>query len=320
MSAKIELFSPGALGTCWYGKYHYLEPWAGCGHSCPYCYARSRAVVSNSLSGLKTSFDKPVPLLPEKELLAEISRQANSGEINVLKLCRYTDIFTPEFTDNGLTFKILEILAASKVKRVIITTKGLPDRKTMELLKARKERFSYNAAARPSATVTGSPLAKFDACLKPLEARLKAAAELSAAGVQTTIHMDPFVAGLDDDDKALGAFLDKLHALKLNRVMFSYLLFSKGIMGTMRAAVPQAALDKIMADYDFSAAHTVLPGNEDSVSQSLRNEVIRASVEKTAGELDRRGFEFVLCSLKSVRGLDATKYKRNMICDGKFYA
>lgn len=320
MEEKIELFSPGALGTCWYGKYHYMEPWAGCGHACPYCYARSRAVVSNSLKALGTTFENPVPLLPEKELLAAISLKANSGEINILKLSRYTDIFTPAFVENGLAFKVLEILASSKIKRIIITSKGIPDAKTMRLIAEKKEKFSYNAAARPSSLAKNSPLAKFDACLKPLEARMKAAAELAAAGVQTTIHMDPFVAGIDDEDKTLEAFLDLLKSLKLNRVMFSYLLFSKGIMETMRAAVPQAALEKIMADYDFSDAHKVLPGNEDSTSQSLRNEVIRASVEKTAGALDRRGFEFVLCSLKSVRGLDATKYKRNMICDGKFYA
>ncbi|HNW43952.1 MAG TPA: hypothetical protein PKI19_05555 [Elusimicrobiales bacterium] len=320
MTEKIQLFSPGALGTCWYGKYHYLEPWAGCGHNCPYCYARSRAAVSNTLSGLGTAFNKPVALLPEKELLSEISRQANSGKINILKLCRYTDIFTPQFVSSGLALKILDILSASKVSRVIITTKGLPDRKLLNLMSSRKEKFSYNAAARPSGLRKASPLAEFDAALKPLRDRMAAAAELAAAGVQTTIHMDPFVAGIDDETETLETFLDLLRDLKLNRVMFSYLLFSEGIMGTMRAAVAPDALKKIMSDYDFSAGHKVLPGQEDSVSQSLRNEIIRASVEKTAGALDRRGFEFVLCSLKSVRGLDATKYKRNMICDGKFYA
>lgn len=317
---KIELFSPGALGTCWYGKYHYLEPWAGCGHACPYCYARSRAPVRNSLASLHTVFERPAPLMEEKALLAAIKERAESGEISILKLCRYTDIFTPEFVKNGLSFKVLDLLSASRVKRIIITTKGLPDGELIRLMSERREKFSYNAAARPSALAAGSPLARFDAGLAPLQPRLEAAAALAAAGVQTTVHLDPFVAGYDDAGDALPPFLDRLQALKLDRVMFSYLLFSPGMMEAMRACVPQEHLGRILADYDMETGHTVLPGNEDSVSHSLRNEVIRASVERTAAELDRRGFEFVLCGLKSVRGLDARKYRKNMICDGKFYA
>lgn len=320
MPDKIQLFSPGSLGTCWYGKYHYLEPWAGCAHACPYCYARSRAAVNNTLAALGTTFGRPVPLMEEGRLLEEIARGAGSGEINILKLCRYTDIFSPGFVENGLALKILDILSSSKVKRIIITSKGLPDARLISLMASRREKFSFNAAARPSAAVKGSPLAAFDAHLKPLEDRLRAASELCAAGVQTTIHLDPFVAGVDDSGEALEAMLGLLKKYKLNRVMFSYLLFSGGIMDTMREALGTALLDRILADYDLSGTHKVLPGQEDTASQSLRNEVIKASVEKTADELDRQGFEFVLCSLKSVRGLDVRKYKRNMICDGKFYA
>ena len=46
---SLELFSPGCLGTCWYGKYHYVEPWAGCSHGCQYCYARLRTPVIDKL-------------------------------------------------------------------------------------------------------------------------------------------------------------------------------------------------------------------------------------------------------------------------------
>jgi len=320
MNETIELFSPGSLGTCWYGKYHYMEPWAGCEHACPYCYARSRKAVKNTLSAKGTVFSRPVTLMPENELLAAIQKKTGSGEIDILKLSRYTDIFSPAFVENGLSFKILKILVESKVRRIIITTKGVPDEKIISLMAENGKKFSYNAAARPSSVLTGSPLACFDSGLKSLDARMKAAARIAASGVQTTVHMDPFVAGIDDTDAALGTFLDLLQELKLNRVMFSYLLFSAGIMETMRGALKPDTLESILADYDFQGTHRVLPGQDDTESQSLKNEIIKASVEKTAGELDKRGFEFVLCSLKSVRGLDATKYKRNMICNGTFYA
>lgn len=320
MKETIQLFSPGPLGTCWYGKYHYLEPWVGCEHACPYCYARSRNVVNNTLSEKQTQFNKPVPLYPEETLLKLIKEKADSGEINILKLSRYTDIFTPSFVENGLSFKILNILAKSKINRIIITSKGLPDEKIIKLMADNKDKFSYNAAARPSADLKDSPLRPFDANLKPLNLRMEAAAKVAASGVKTAIHLDPFVAGYDDTDEALNTFFDMLKKLKLNRVMFSYLLLSEGIMGSMRQALGKDFLDKLANDYNFVGTHTVLPNQEDTASQSLKNEIIKKSVEKTAGELDKREFEFVLCSLKSVRGLDVTKYKRNMICDGTFYA
>ncbi|KKU12116.1 MAG: hypothetical protein UX17_C0056G0002 [Parcubacteria group bacterium GW2011_GWC2_45_7] len=156
----LELFVPGCIGTCWYGKYHYMEPWAGCAHDCPYCYARFRSPVKNSVKNLGASFNGPRPLFPEAELLDRIEKEANSGKINILKLCRFTDMFTPEFVENGLAFKVLSVLVKSKVKRIIITTKGLPDAKLLGLIAANPEKFSYNAAVRPSAINKNNPLTK----------------------------------------------------------------------------------------------------------------------------------------------------------------
>lgn len=320
MEETIELFSKGPLGTCWYGKYHYMEPWTGCEHSCPYCYARSRNVVRNTLKQKNTAFDRPVPLYPEDELLERVRNTANSGEIGILKLSRYTDILTPCFVENGLSYKLLEILAESKINRIILTTKGLPDEKLIQLFAEKKEKFSYNLAVRPSAALPSAPLHCLDKNLKPLPDRLDAAAKISASGVKTTIHLDPLVAGIDDTPEALESFMDMLKERNLNRVMFSYLLFSSGMMPSMEESVPHELLERIKADYDFSKTRSVLPGQEDTASQPLKNEAIKASAEKVANALDSRGFDFVLCSLKSIKGFDHTKYKRKMICDGTFYA
>lgn len=316
----IELFSPGSLGTCWYGRYHYLEPWAGCGHACPYCYARSREAVRTSLVALDTTFERPALLMERGALLARIAEEANSGRIDTLKLCRYTDLFTPDLVAEGLPFEILEILVASRVRRLILTTKGVPDARTVRLMEERREKFSYNAAARPSAMLPESPLAGFDAGLAPLEERLEAAARLNRAGVQTTVHMDPFVAGVDDRDDALLPFLETLRRHGLDRVMFSYLLFSSRALDDIAAAVPAVALEEIKAGYDFSTTRQVLPRQEDTDSHALRNDVLKESVEKVATALQEGDFQFVLCSLKSVKGLDARKFPRAMLCDGKFYA
>lgn len=314
MTEKLELFTKGCLGTCWYGKYHYLEPWAGCGHDCPYCYARFRGQVKDKLAELGTTFEKPKPLFPEEELLRRIKETANSGEIGILKLCRFTDIFTPEFVKNGLALKVLRTLVGSKVSRIIITTKGLPDQALIELISANPKKFSYNAAARPLSEVV------FEKNLAPLEARLAAAARISAAGVRTTVHMDPFVAGFDDQEKPLKEFLGGLKALGLNRVMFSYLLINEEMLGSLAGALAPALLAAVKSVYDIGSSKQYLPGQENTNYWAIKPEVKRASVEQTAALLDAMGFEFVLCSLKNTPGLDTTKFKGTKLCDGKFYA
>lgn len=316
----MELFSPGSLGTCWYGKYHYLEPWIGCSHNCPYCYAKNRRIVNESLQAQGAAFSDPELFMPEPELLRQISETAGSGQIQRVKLSRYTDILVPKFVENGLSYKILEILAKSPVERTIITTKGKPDENILGLFAKYPEKFSYNFACRPTSVHPDSVLASFDKCLYPLKDRLEAAARAQESGVKVTIHLDPIIAGIDDDAEMLGEFLSLLKELGLKRVMWSYLLFSPGIMDDMEKALGKELLQKILARYNMEGARKVLPGQEDTVSFAQKNDVALESVEKIAFALMAGGFEFVLCSLKSIKGLDLSKYPRNMLCDGKFYA
>ena len=102
--------------------------------------------------------------------------------------------------------------------------------------------------------------------------------------------------------------------------MWSYLLFSPGIMEEVRRAVPAADLDKILSRYNTETGRQVLPNQEDTISWAQNNETALKSVDTVAQALIAGGFQFVLCSLKSIKGLDLSKYPRTMLCDGKFYA
>ena len=317
---RVQLVAPGSLGTCWYGKYHYLEPWVGCEHNCPYCYARSRMAVRNSLAELGTNFANPQPLLPRQELLEAIERQANSGQVSIFKLSRYTDIFSPRFVADGLSYEILEILAKSRVSRVIITTKGAPDRQLLELLARYPQKFSYNAACRPSSLLDPDPLPSFEKNLLPLRQRLEAAAQAQEAGLLTTIHCDPFVAQVDDQPQALQPFLDLLESYKLKRVMWSYLLLSPTLLESMPPLVDPKLWSELLERYDLHSERQVLPGQEDTISFAQKNDVALESVDKVAKALMARNFQFVLCSLKSIRGLNLREYPRQMLCNGTFYA
>lgn len=313
-SGPLRLVEKGSLGTCWYGKYHYVEPWVGCSHGCAYCYARLRTPVTDQLRELDTVYEDPRPLFPEPELPRRIADEVRRQDVRIVKLCRYTDIMNPAFVRSGLAWDVLDALAGSPVQRIIVTTKGLPDERLLALMRGHKAKFSYNAAARPAADSALEPH------LPPLADRLAAAADLARAGVQTTIHLDPLVAGIDDEASQLRPFLEGLKRLGLPRVMFSYLLLSDPILGRLRDKLPPGLLDRIVAAYDLTRLDRYLPKDEETAYYSTRPELKRASVDKVAGALRELGFEFVLCSLKSSPGPERGEYRDARPCDGTFYA
>ena len=318
---KVDLFAPGSLGTCWYGKYHYMEPWVGCGHSCPYCYARSRRSVHNSLEELHGEFARPTLQMPRQQLLEAIEKGVNSGEMHILKLCRFTDIFTPGYVADGLSYEIMEILAKSKLDRVIITTKGVPDGRTIELLAANPKMFSYNVAVHPAGMWADSPIKGLDAHLLDTVKRLEAAAEVKKGGALTTVHLDPFVAAIDDDPRALTPFLAELKRLGLNRVMWSYLLLSGGITASMSEALAPEVWQELQDRYDLLGARQILPTQDDTVSYATKEPIFLESVDKVYNALKEGGFEFVICSLKNVETLkNLKKYPLKTFCNGTFYA
>lgn len=310
---KVELFKKGCLGTCWYGRYHYLEPWIGCEHDCFYCYARFRSAVKTGLKKIRAGFSSPKTLFPRRELLKKIKSAAFSGKIKIVKLSRFTDIFTPRFVDSGLSFEILDILSASPVERIIITTKGVPSPEILSLMASRPSKFSYNFAIRPS-----NPF-KLEENLLDEKLRLAAASRAAASGILTTAHLDPFIATVDDGP-CLESLLKRLKKAGIKRAMFSYLLVSREILNYFEKKLGRRKTLAIEKLYDLSMDRKYLPGQEDTFYFSLRPEVKTASVKKTAETLRRNGFEFVLCSLKSARQASNCGLDRKNICDGKFYA
>lgn len=314
----LNLFTPGCIGTCWCGNYHYMEPWVGCEHDCLYCYARFRSEVTETLAAKNTTFERPVTLYPEGELIDRIRREARSGQIKMLKLSRYTDFFSPSFVENGLSHEILKSLVDTPVERVIITTKGLPSSETLELIAHHPRSFSFNLAAKPP--VETSELSA-EPNLLPLEERLEAAAHLKSRGVLTTIHMDPVLIGTDDEPSRLENFLHHIKGMGLDRVMFSYLLLTPSIARHLTEKLP--GFERLFEAYETVPSIEILPHQEETVSVPPRPARKDESVDRISRLLKALDFEFVLCSLKSARDKEETltvPAGQCPRCDGKFYA
>lgn len=310
----MELFAPGCLGTCWYGRYHYMEPWVGCEHDCDYCYARYRSVVSRSLAERATTFDRPVPILEPDLLDKTIRNRLSVGDIEILKLSRFTDVFGTTLLGEGLAYRVLRAVVESPVRRVIITTKGVPDSRTLALIADHKDRFSYNVVAKPASSLT------FEKRVPPVAARLAVAQELQHRGVLTTVHMDPLVPGFEDAPAEVDRFLDTLRGLGLSRVMFSLLLLCDPMVEDLRRRAGSATADNILSLCDRSDIQQYLPDQAETASFSFRPEVQRSCVETIARALKAGRFAYVLCSLKNTQALTDIDPALCPPCDGSFYA
>lgn len=301
----LQLVVPGTPGACWRCRYHSIEPWVGCGHGCQYCSARFSALVAGRLQELGTGFENPVPLLPAAELPGRIVDEVRRKGIRAAVLCRYTDILAPAFLQNGLAWEILSALARSPVERIVLTTKGLPDDRILALLREHKSKISYGASARPAEDSAMEPH------LPPLADRLSAAALLRRSGVRTTIHLEPLVAGLDDEPVTLRPFLDDLRRRGLFRVVFSYLALSGEVLGRFREKLPPRIFDRILPAYDNSQSTASFP---------MRPEIKRASVGRIAGALRELGFEFAWCPGQGVSSQERAQYRDVNPCGGSFCA
>lgn len=311
--SEVELISDGCLGTCWYGKYHYIEPWVGCEFNCAYCYARFRSPVTEKIETLSTCFTKPVPLMNEELLLKTLAEQVVERNVEIAKLSRYTDVFSPEMVKSGFSYEVFKTLAESPIKRIILTTKGVPDKRIKDLFIKYKHKISYNLAAKP---VTAFP---FEGGIPPLKERLEAASEMSRNGILTTVHMDPVVAGVEDKEELLVGFLKLLKKFNLNRVMFSYLLINNQILSVMKDRFGEGVAMQLLTLFE-EKPRQVLPSEEETTYMSYKPEIKKASIDRMSRLLKEMEFEFVLCSLKSGKGKLKINTVECPLCDGEFYA
>lgn len=311
--SEFELISDGCLGTCWYGKYHYIEPWVGCEFNCAYCYARFRTPVTKKLETLNTHFLKPVPLMDGDLLLKTLAKQIVERKVEIAKLSRYTDVFSPSMVKNGFSYQVFRTILESPVKRVILTTKGVPDNRIMDLFVEYKHRISYNLAVKP---ITAFP---FEGDVPPLTDRLEAASEMSRRGIQTTVHMDPIVVGVEDREELLVNFLNLLQKYRLNRVMFSYLLVNDQILSVLKERFGEGVASRLLTMFE-EKPRQMLPSEEETSYISYKQKLKKDSIEKISRILRERNFEFVLCSLKSGKGKLQLNTSECPLCDGEFYA
>lgn len=312
--SELSLILEGTLGSCWYGNYNYLEPWVGCAHNCLYCYSKSRNIVKNMLEKVRTTFECPATFISSDKLLKEISEEIEEKNIQILKLCRYTDFFNKKFVDNNLAYEILDVLCKSEVRRIIITTKNIPDSKIIKLMTKYKNKFSYNSVIKPECENVLEPF-----CIEN-KFKMQIASEIRRSGILTTVHMDPLVLSIFEEPTMWDGFLDQLKTHGLDRIMFSYLFLDEEIKENIKKSIDSITASKLVEEFDQKNIYEDRDPHIDRGLYYLKKPVRKKHAEMLATILKKKGFSFVLCTLKSADD-DIKIDKENCPhCNGVFYA
>lgn len=173
-----------------------LNPFRGCEHGCPYCYARP----SHEFLGFSAGLDFETRILVKEnapDLLAD-HFERKSWQPQVVALSGNTDPYQPVERRLGLTRRCLEVFLRYRNPVSIITKNHLVTRDLDLLAELARLRLVHVTLSVTSldADLAGrmEPRAS-----RPVR-RLDAVAELAAAGVPVGVNVAPVVPGLTDEE------------------------------------------------------------------------------------------------------------------------
>lgn len=175
-----------------------VNPYRGCAHACPYCYARN----SHEYLGFNAGLDFETKIVVKHDaprLLREfLSRE--TWHVEPIIFCGVTDCYQPAERQFCLTRQCLEVAQACNQPISIITKNALVLRDIDLLRDMASRRLAH---VNLSITTLDAELAR---AMEPRTsipaARLRAVEELAAAGVPVRVMVAPLIPGLNDHEAA----------------------------------------------------------------------------------------------------------------------
>ena len=226
-SARSVLNAPAATGIgCWS-----INPYVGCAFGCAYCYARYAhryamqrdAAARVGETGAAVPADEALPpwlaferrIMVKREAPALVRRALGgrstryrallAGEEAVI-IGTATDPYQPAERRFRVTRGVLEALAEHTGLRVVIITKSPLVTRDVDVL-ARIARHSALSVHVSLITLDRALARRIEPRAATPEARLRAVARLSAAGIDVGINCMPVLPGITDDPAGLDALV-----------------------------------------------------------------------------------------------------------------
>jgi DNA repair photolyase len=173
-----------------------VNPYRGCAHGCSYCFARP----SHEYLGLSAGVDFETKILVKRrapELLREFLAQPKWAAETIV-FSGVTDCYQPVERELRLTRACLEVAAECGQPVGIITKNALVTR-DLDVLRRLAEVRAVRVAI--SLTTLDQALARvMEPRTSSPAARLRAIAELSAAGIPTDVMTAPIIPGLNGSE------------------------------------------------------------------------------------------------------------------------
>lgn len=173
-----------------------INPYRGCEHGCTYCYARP----THEFLGFSAGLDFESRILVKEDAAELLGREIGrpSWSPRTLALSGVTDPYQPVERRLGVTRGCLEVLAERRHPVAVITKSSLVLRDA-DLL-AELSRWGAVRVALSVTTLDVELARRMEPRAASPRERLRAIAELTAAGVPTTVMVAPVVPGLTDHE------------------------------------------------------------------------------------------------------------------------
>jgi DNA repair photolyase len=184
----ITAFDPWRSGLCKCPSKLTFNPYTGCDHQCIYCYA------SSYIPNFKDCH-------PKKDALAMLKREAAKLKGETISISNSSDPYPRAEATEGLTRRCLEILVESNCKIQIITKSNLV---------ARDDDLLCKVPATVALTITtdNDELAGIlEPHAPPPSQRIRAAQDLTKAGIPVSVRIDPIIPTVNDQTQKLIATL-----------------------------------------------------------------------------------------------------------------
>jgi DNA repair photolyase len=193
-----------------------INPYRGCEHGCPYCYARPSHAYLDLSPGI--DFETRIFFKADAARLLEQELGRRGYVVKPITLGANTDPYQPLERRLGVTRSLLEVLERTR-HPVSIVTKGALILRDLPLLRS---------LARDRLVNVFVSLTTLDAGLKRMlepraaspQARVRVVRELSAAGVPTGVLVAPVIPAVNDAEiEAIVAAAADAGALSANYVL-----------------------------------------------------------------------------------------------------
>jgi DNA repair photolyase len=284
-----------------------INPYRGCEHGCAYCYARP----GHELLGMNAGIDFETRVMVKHDapdlLRAELAREGWQGEM--ISISGVTDCYQPAERKFRITRGCLQVMLEARQPLGIVTKNALLLRDLDLLAPLASQNLAHVYVS--VTTLDGELARRLEPRTATPQARLRAIAELAAAGVPVGVMLAPIIPGLND--REIPAILDAAKQAGASTAGYLLLRLPGAVRPIFEDWIKRHYPDK--AQRVFSLIRSTREGKMNDTTWGSRMRGQGAYAEQIAQTV--KVFKQKLGLNRTLPPLDSTKFKPPMPSKGQ---